>query len=164
MRRIVCTVSASVLLAGCAGMVSHSVPPGLAKQDVVARWGQPQAAYPLPNGGERLQYSLQPLGRRAWMVDMDASGHVAGTRQVLSEEDFHRIVVGQWTRDDVQREFGPPAVIDRVGGWSGPVMTYRWTDPTYIDRSYSIYLDGNNIVRRAHPWLEDIGGGSSDRS
>ena len=59
---------------------------------------------------------------------------------------------GAWTRRDVEREFGPPASIDAVGNWNGPILTYRWNDGT--DMFYWVYLDANNVVRRAHPGME----------
>ena len=63
-----------------------------------------------------------------------------------------QIQPGQWTRADVEREFGPPASIDAVGNWHGPIMTYRWNDGA--DMFYWVYLDGNNVVQRAHPGME----------
>jgi hypothetical protein len=156
MLKIVLSVSAAALLAGCA-FSPNSVRNGMPKDDVVARWGQPDAVYRLPDNGERLQYSMQPLGRRAWAVDLDSTGRVVSARQVLSEENFQRIVPGQWTRDDVQREFGPPALIVHVGSWNGPVMTYRWIDVVNTRKSFAVYLDANNVVQRAHAFPDDFG-------
>jgi hypothetical protein len=158
MRKFVLIVPAAVVLVGCAGFFGYTVPSGTSRDEVVSRLGQPSNVYRLPDGGERLQYSLQPLGRKAWMVDLDSGGRVVSARQVLSEESFERIVIGQWTREDVLREFGPPALVDRVVSWNGPVMTYRWRDPDNNRMSYSVYLDANNIVQRAHPWVDDTSG------
>ncbi len=120
----------------------------------MARTGQPTAVVPLPGGGERLQYSLQPFGQHAYMVDLDASGRVAQVRQALTESEFHRIQPGVWTGADVQREFGPPARLDGVSSWSGPVWTYRWRDAVNTDMFYHVYLDTQGVVRRAHPAME----------
>ena len=127
------------------------ITPGTPRADVIARMGTPTRVVPLANG-ERLQYSLQPAGQYAWMVDLDGAGRVQRVRQVLTAADFQRIVVGQWTRSDVEREFGPPARIDVVGSWSGPIMAYRWSDGS--DMFYWVYLDADNVVRRAHPGME----------
>jgi hypothetical protein len=104
--------------------------------------------------GERLQYSMQPFGHHAWMVDLDAAGRVVQARQVLTENNFHRIEPGKWTRDDVEREFGRPAWVDGVASWRGPIMTYRWRDLARADMFYWVYLDERNVVRRAHPGIE----------
>lgn len=148
------TLLAAVLLVACASPFNgFNVQPGTPRDAVIASMGRPTAVVPLPSGGQRLQYSLQPFGQYAWMVDLDAAGKVLRARQVLTDADFNRIQPG-WTRVDVEREFGPPAMIDRVASWPGPVMTYRWKDTVGSDMFYFVYLDQHQIVRRAHPGME----------
>ena len=144
------------LLAGCAGnpFTGYDIARGTPRDAVIARMGPPYRVVRLPEG-ERLQYSLQPYGQHAWMVDLDASGRVVQARQVLTEANFHRIQPG-WTREDVEREFGRPAWIDGVASWRGSVMTYRWRDVANSDMFYYVYLDEQGIVRRAHPGMEFI--------
>ncbi|HSV34765.1 MAG TPA: hypothetical protein VLI46_04370 [Ramlibacter sp.] len=156
MHRLI-TLLAVSLLAGCAGNPFHGygIQPGTPRQAVIERMGPPYRVVPL-SGGERLQYSLQPHGQHAWMVDLDAAGRVVQARQVLTEANFQRIVPGQWTRDDVEREFGRPAKVDGVASWRGPVMTYRWRDVVSSDMFYWVYLDERNVVQRAHPGMEFI--------
>jgi hypothetical protein len=146
----------TALLFGCAGSPfgGYDIAPGTPRDAVIARMGQPDRVVRLP-AGERLQYSLQPLGRYAWMVDVDGSGKVVQARQVLNANDFNRIQPG-WTRDDVEREFGRPAMVDTVSSWNGPVMTYRWRDQQRSDMFYWVYLDERNVVRRAHPGMDFI--------
>ena len=149
---------AVLLIAGCAGnpFGGYDMPAGTPRQAVLERMGAPQRVVRLPDGGERLQYSLQPVGQYAWMVDLDPSGKVVRSRQVLTAENFYRIEPGKWTRDDVEREFGRPAWIDGVASWKGPVMTYRWRDTANSDMFYWVYLDERNVVQRAHPGMEFI--------
>ena len=99
---------------------------------------------------------MQPYGRIAWMVDLDASGRVTQARQVLTECNFHRIEPGKWTREDVEREFGRPAWVDGVASWNGPVMTYRWRDLSNSNMFYHVYVDPQGVVQRAHPAIEHI--------
>lgn len=147
----------AALLFGCAGnpFNGYNVAPGTPREAVVARMGPPQRVVRVATG-ERFQYSLQPFGHHAWMVDLDAGGKVIQARQVLTEGDFHRIEPGKWTRDDVEREFGRPAWIDGVSSWNGAVMTYRWRDIVNTNMFYWVYLDPQNVVRRAHPGIEFI--------
>jgi hypothetical protein len=155
MKSIAAIAASAVLLAGCASAVGvGALAPGMPRDQVIARAGPPSAIVRLPGGAERLQYSLQPAGQFAWMVDLDASGKLVSARQVLTEGDFNRIVPGQWTRADVEREFGPPARIDGVASWNGPIMTYRWRDLQGADMFYWVYLDAQGVVRRAHPGME----------
>lgn len=146
-----------VLLTSLLGLVSCAlqpfggVMPGMSREDVLSRMGQPGAVVAIPQG-TRLQYSGQPTGQFAYMVDLDAAGRVLGARQVLNAGDFARIEPGRWTKGDVLREFGRPAMVERVASWQGDILTYRWYD--LQDLFYWVYLDGNQVVQRAHPGME----------
>ncbi len=153
--RAYAVLASALLLAACAHpWNSVNLPPGTPREAVIARAGQPVAVVPLPGGGQRLQYTLQPLGQYAFMVDLDASGRVVQSRQVLTEREFNRIEPGRWTIADVQREFGPPARVDGVASWSGPIWTYRWRDLGGADMFYYVYFDSRGVVQRAHPGME----------
>ncbi|RYG12136.1 MAG: hypothetical protein EON92_08965 [Burkholderiales bacterium] len=153
--RILAVALVAALLSACASnpFNAYAIQPGTPRDAVIARLGKPTRVVALP-AGERLQYSLQPFGQYAWMVDLDASGKALQARQVLTAAQFQRIEPGQWTRADVEREFGPPARVEEVASWKGPIMTYRWTDGS--DMFYSVYLDERNVVRRAHPGMEFV--------
>ena len=146
----------TLVLFGCANsMNAWNVAPGTPREEVVARAGPPARVVQLPDGNQRLQYTTQPMGHYAFMVDVDAAGKVVRSRQVMTPQEFQRIEPGQWTRADVEREFGPPAWVDGVGSWQGTVLTYRWkegNEPMF----YWVYLDPQGIVRRAHPGIEFI--------
>jgi hypothetical protein len=149
-------LAAALVLAGCAHPWNTvDIAPGTPRDQVLARAGQPARVVPLAGGGQRLQYTLQPLGRYAFMVDLDAAGRVVNARQVLTESNFQRIEPGRWTRDDVEREFGPPALVDHVTSFQGDVLTYRWAErnePMF----YWVYVDPRGVVQRAHPGMEFI--------
>jgi hypothetical protein len=162
LRILVAAAGAAIVLAlaGCA--TGYNLQPGASRDDVLKSMGRPTAIVPLPNGGERLQYSLQPAGQYAYMADLDASGRLVSLRQVLNANDFARlntVGIGQWTRADVEREYGPPARIEHVSRWTGDIMTYRWNEGPEMDRFYWVYLDPQNVVRRAHPGVETLRGG-----
>ena len=139
----------AVMLAGCA---FTPVQPGMSRAQVVASYGTPTRIVPLATGS-RLQYSRQPAGQSAVMVDLDAAGKVVVVREVLKQQEFLRIEPGQWTRGDVEREFGPPAWTDRVASWSGDIMNYRWRDSAQ-DMFFWVYLDANNRVQRTGQGIE----------
>lgn len=143
----------TLALAACANPWNTlNVAAGATPDQVVARAGQPTRVLPLPGGGERMQYTMQPLGQYAFNVDVDATGHVVRAQQVLTEANFNRIVPGQWTVADVEREFGPPARVDRVTSFNGNVLTYRWYNGS--DMFYFVYVDPNGVVQRAHQGME----------
>lgn len=154
LRKILFVMAVSLFwLGGCALHPFSAVKPGMTREEVIGRMGPPGAVVSIPQG-TRLQYSGQPTGQFAFMVDLDASGRVLSVRQVLNARDFARIEPGKWTRDDVLREFGRPTLVDRVASWPGDILTYRWYD--LQDLFYWVYLDSNQVVQRAHPGMEFV--------
>lgn len=143
---------AALWLAGCSVFPISSVKPGMSREEVTAVMGAPTAVVTLQQG-TRLQYSGQPGGQFAFMVDLDAAGRVASVRQVLTEKDFERITPGRWTEADVLREFGRPALVGRVASWNGDILTYRWYG--LQDMFYWVYLDGGRVVQKAHAGVEE---------
>jgi len=141
--------AALVLMAGCA---LTPVRPGMSRDDVLASYGQPTRVVSA-GSATRLQYSSQPAGQSVVMVDLDAAGKVTAVRQVMTPQEFSKIEPGQWTREDVEREFGPPARVDRVASWSGDIMNYRWRD-TVHDMYFWVYLDADNRVQRTGQGME----------
>lgn len=141
--------AAMLLLGGCA---IQAVQPGTSREDVTARLGAPSRVVSLASG-TRLQYSQQPAGQSAFMVDLDTAGRVVSAREVLNPAGFSRVVVGQWTREDAEREFGKPASIDHVASWKGDIMTWRWLNIDQ-DMLFWVYLDANNVVQRAGQGME----------
>ncbi|UUZ74394.1 hypothetical protein LP414_18015 [Polaromonas sp. P1(28)-13] len=127
--------------------------PGMSREDVISRYGTPSRVLPL-GAGTRLQYSGQPAGQTAVMVDLDAAGKVIRAREVLTQAEFSKIEIGKWMRADVEREFGRPASVDHVASWSGDIMTYRWLDGD-INKFFWVYLDAGNVVQRTGEGLED---------
>ncbi len=138
-----------LVLGACA--TGSAVQPGMSRDEVLARMGQPSRVWAL-DAGERLQYSRQPAGQQVFNVDLDARGRVVQWRQMLVAQEFQRITIGQWTRADVERAFGAPAFIDHAAHWPGDILTYRWSNGQ--DMFYWVYLDADNVVRRAEPGVQ----------
>lgn len=139
-------LAAALLLSACAAF--SPVTPGMSGDQVAARLGKPTRVLSM-GAGTRWQYAA---GQQAIMVDLDATGRVTSTRQVLNATDFANIEVGKWTRAQVEREFGPPAKVDRVASWPGDIMTYRWRE--FEDLLFWVYLDQNSVVQRTGQGLD----------
>jgi hypothetical protein len=137
------SVALMTLASGCA---VQSVQPGASREEVVSRYGTPSRVVALASG-TRLQYSQQPAGQSAVMVDLDATGRVTQVREVLNPAGFSAVVVGQSTREDTLRALGRPAMVDRVASWPGDILTYRWRDHD-LDMLYWFYLDASQVVQR----------------
>lgn len=152
MQWVVSALGAVVMLGGCAVELAR---PGMASQDVISQYGAPTRTVPLAGGGSRLQYSRQPAGQSVVMVDLDSAGKVVQSREVMTLQAFSSIVPGQWTRADVEREFGPPGSIGRTGNWPHDIMTYRWRDITQ-DKFYWVFLNSAGVVDRTQQGVEFI--------
>jgi hypothetical protein len=136
---------AGLALAGCAGMPER-LSAGASRADIVAALGPPTAEYRL-DAGVRLQYSRQPAGQHVFNLDLDADGRLLQRDQVMALPWFDRIGSDRWTRDDVMRTFGRPALVERVARFRGDVWTYRYLD-NGIARQAHVHIDPAGIVRR----------------
>src|SRR2546427_10126706 len=97
-------VVAILLMAGCA---FTAVKPGMSREEVMAHYGKPSRVLPL-GAGTRLQYSTQPAGQTAGIVDLDAAGKGVTARQGLNRGAFSTKERGKWGRRGSGRGFGGP--------------------------------------------------------
>jgi hypothetical protein len=123
---------------------------GSSRNQTLMQLGAPTAAYALPNGGERLQYSRAPAGFEVSNVDLDANGRVVSIRQEMDERLFDRTIrVGVWREADVLRTYGKPFEVSRVSSFDGTVWVWRFKTLN-APRLLNIYLDPAGVVQRYH--------------
>lgn len=146
MIKIVTHAIVAVMLAGCA-LGTPALRPGQSEAEVLAAMGKPTGRYTLPAGAQRLEYAHGPFGRVTWMVDLDASGRVTGTAQVLQARYFAQVIEGM-SREDLLRLLGRPA--DRAREWQGR-ETWSWRFETYDCEWFRVTLSAQQRV---------LGGGS----
>lgn len=134
-------------IAGCATDPSR-LPLGSTRAEAVQQMGQPTATYPMPGGGERLQYSRAPSGYQVNNVDLDAAGRVVAVTQAL-DNPIHDspIVIGQWREADVLRTFGRPYQVTRVTSFGGPIWSWQFMDLS-MPRLFYVYFDPDGVVVR----------------
>jgi hypothetical protein len=143
---------AAACLASCA---VERAPLGSTRAQVIDSYGQPTRVVPLADG-TRLQYSRQPMGQSAVMVDLDKTDRVTSVHQALANETFAKVEIGKWTRETAEREFGPPAFVQHFASWQkgkGDVLTYRWKDASQ-DMFFYVYLDLANVVQQVGQGME----------
>jgi hypothetical protein len=139
-----------LLLAGCAGN-PDALPSGTPRDKVLATYGMPTAIWPLLQGegrSERLQYSNQPWGQQVYNVDLDSSGRVATTAQVMTQAAFAAVLIDTWRTQDVQRTFGKPALVARVHSFDGIVWSYRYAEPFGLNKQFHVFIDATGLVKR----------------
>lgn len=136
----------ALALAGCAGEPTR-LPPHTSKAEALQRLGPPTAAYALPNGAERLQYSRAPAGFEVNNVDVDAAGRVVSVRQELDEGLFGQTIQpGVWREADVLRSYGRPFEIGQVSSFRGAIWTWRYKAQNN-HRLLHIYIDPQGLVQ-----------------
>ncbi|MEJ8811094.1 hypothetical protein WKW77_08435 [Variovorax ureilyticus] len=157
----VIVVLCSALLAGCASDPSR-LPLGVDRAQALQQLGPPTSVYPMPDGGQRLQYSYGPAGFAVFNVDVDATGHVRSVRQELNEGLFGSTIrPGEWRVEDVLRTYGPPYEQSRVTSFDGVVWSWRYLQINnrrflyiYIDPTGRVdhYNVGDDLLDRRWRW------------
>ena len=142
-------LTAALLALALSGCSTFRGPhPGTPLTEVTARLGQPKASYPDPDGSQWLEYRGQPMGQFQHMAHVGADGRLLSYEQVLTSENFARVKVNDWTRDQVLRNFGRPAEVsrDRASGYE--VWSYRYKEDGVWNSFMNIYFNGRGVVRR----------------
>lgn len=135
-------------LAGCAAYGPGELKPGDSESAVIQRMGPPTARHTMTEGVTRLVFARGPEGQHTWMVELGRDGRVLRWHQALGEVAFERITPGL-TANDLLRDFGPPAVRQRVG-WQ-PQEVWSWRYPTLDCRWFQVTLDaGRRVIQTGY--------------
>jgi len=142
--RFLLAATVPLLLASCATYAPRELHAGQGEDEVLRQLGPPTGRYALANGTARLEFARGPFGKVTYMVDLDAQGRVLQWQQVLTEENFNRVLAGE-PREQLLRELGRPSQT-RPGGWQGgQVWSWRY-DPQWICQWFQVSLDDAGVV------------------
>lgn len=136
----------TAVLAGCSSFRQPAAGTSLA--EVTSRLGQPSATYPDPDGSQWLEYRGQPMGQFQHMAHVGADGRLLSYEQVLTSENFARVKVNDWTRDQVLRNFGRPAESTRDRATGYDVWSYRYKQDGVWNSFMNIYFNARGVVRQ----------------
>jgi hypothetical protein len=139
---------AAVSLSACAPLFRQPPPAGAPLAAVTAALGQPAASYPEPDGGQVLEYRGQPMGQFQHMARIGPDGRLVSYEQVLTSENFAKVKVDHWTKDDILRNFGRPAEISRVYFHDYEVWSYRYKEAGVWNSLMSVHFDHQGVVRQ----------------
>ena len=142
----VATLTAALVLGGCAAFMRETPHPGEPRAEVVAKLGPPSAVYPDPPG-QVLEYATGPMGQSTWMARIGPDGRLLSFEQVLTGEKFATIKVGAANKQDVLRIIGRPAETGylRLGDYE--VWSYRYKESNVWDSMMHVHFDRGGIVR-----------------
>lgn len=134
---------AAVLVAACASYGTGSVRVGQTEAELVADMGPATGRYPLPQGGQRLEFARGPYGKHTFMVELGADGLVRRWEQVLSEAQFNQIVPGM-TTDELRFRIGRPGEVSGI--WRGAsVWSWRYETPFCQWFRVTVEPDGHHV-------------------
>jgi hypothetical protein len=135
-------------LSACAPLFRQPPPPGASLGEVTAALGQPAASYPDAGGGQILEYRGQPMGQFQHMARISPDGRLVSFEQVLTSENFAKVKIGQWTKDDILRNYGRPAEVSRVAFHNYEVWSYRYKEAGVWNSMMSVHFDQNGVVQQ----------------
>ena len=95
-------------LSGCASPGSFT-PQQSTITDVRARMGSPTDIRFAPNGDELWEYATGPRGTETYLFRFAKDGRVKAITQLLTEEQFGKIIPGQTTKTAVRDLLGQPS-------------------------------------------------------
>ena len=146
--KLATAVALILTLSACAPLVRRGPAVGTPLAEVTARLGKPTAVYPEPDGGQVLEYRGQPMGQFQHMARIKPDGTLASFEQVLTSENFGKVKVDQWTKDDILRHFGQPAEISAVGFHNYEVWSYRYKEAGVWNSMMHVHFDQQGVVRQ----------------
>jgi hypothetical protein len=101
-------LAVALALTACDPQKIRELEEGLSSEaDVRARFGEPEKVWDAPLGARILEYNRQPEGARNYMITIGADGKMSALRQVLTPQNFARVVPGMMM-EDVRRMLGKP--------------------------------------------------------
>jgi hypothetical protein len=157
--RAAALVLAALSLSACAPLFRQPPPAGAPLAAVTAALGKPAASYPEPDGGQVLEYRGQPMGQFQHMARIGPDGRLVSYDQVLTNENFAKIEIGRWNRDDVLRHFGRPAEVVRSRLDEGEIWSYRYKEEGLWNSMMNVDLNARGTVLRVFkspdPLLDD---------
>jgi hypothetical protein len=136
-----------LVLSACASDPSR-LAVGSSRAQALQQLGKPTATYPLPDGGERLQYSREPYGSEVVNVDVNGAGQVVAVRSVLAAPMVDNpIQIGKWREADILRTYGKPIQASHVESFDGTVWSWH-IQQNYMPYLFYVYFDPAGVAVR----------------
>ncbi len=152
-----CLISGLVLtLAGCDPQRIAELEEGVATEaDVRARFGEPEkvweasdmASTPSPGaaaapGARTFEYNRQPQGMVNYMITIGPDGKMSALRQVLSPQNFAKIVPGM-AMEQVRKTLGKPMKITPYAAQQQTNYDWRYLNPPNTAMVFTVVFDSD---------------------
>ena len=147
------------LLTGCAGP-RGIVPAQSTLTDVRASLGSPTDIRFDQNGEELWEYARGPMGTETYLIRASKDGRVKSVTQLLTEEQFGKIVPGQMTKADVRHLLGRPS--DQAFLYNGTSWSWR-VDLKPRTGHFVVRFRPDDVVEEALVLIDITDGDRGDR-
>ena len=154
MRKLFLTIACSLpLLAGCA--MFQKPYPGMQEAELTAIRGKPDFEYQ-EGDRRRLEWSATEMGQYAYMAEIGPDGRLVSFEQVLTDERFASLRIGQSTQADVIRTVGHPPGWNRWVFEDGERWSYRYKENGVWDAMMTVYFDRNGVVEAMRSYIDPL--------
>ncbi|ARU04789.1 outer membrane protein assembly factor BamE [Comamonas serinivorans] len=146
---------AAALLAGCDQQRIAELQPGVSTEaDVRLKFGEPEAVWD-GAGGERIfEYNRQPEGKVNYQIAMGTDGRLVAVRQVLTADNFRRVVPGM-RMEEVRKLLGKPARVTPYTLKREVTYEWRYIEPPNQNMVFSVdFDDGQYTVKQAASMID----------
>ncbi len=145
-------------LAACAG-VRSVVPEQSTLSTVHQSLGSPTDIRFDRNGDELWEYARGPMGMETHLIRAGDNGRVKSVTQLLTEEQFAKVVPGQMTKADVRHLLGRPS--DQAFLYNG--TSWSWRVDLKPETGHFVVRFGPNDVVVDKIILIDMSDGNGDK-
>ena len=150
-------------LVGCDQQRIAQLEEGVATEaDVRARFGEPEkiwdasdmAAVPQPGaaaepGARTLEYNRQPAGQVNYMITIGPDGKMSALRQVLTEQNFARVLPGM-PMEQVRKLLGKPMKITPYALKRETHYDWRYLNSPQTPKVFTVVFDPDLRVTRSY--------------
>lgn len=146
MRRILPLSTLGIfVLSACTSL--SDMPTGTSLIDLEQKFGAPSISCPAENPN-RFVWSMQPMGQKAWGVDINAQQQLTEVAQVLTDQHFALLSKDTWDKNQVLCYFGPPAQKMTLPyyGVNKQVWAYRYKQYNSWDSMMYLYFNDAGVV------------------
>lgn len=121
-------LTGALIIGGCAGYAPSKDFIGLTRSEIIAILGTPNPVPADLDSAARLDFPRGPYGKHTYAVYFDAQGIATKYRQLLTDEDFAKIVPGL-DESEVVDLIGISKIRFGLARDRGYVWTYRYETP-----------------------------------
>ena len=146
-------------LAGCDSQRIAELEEGVATEaDVRARFGEPEkvwlpadmATLPQPGaaaepGARTFEYNRQPAGKTNYMITIGADGRMSALRQVLTPQNFAKVLPGM-RMEQVRKMLGKPMKVTPFALKQETHYDWRYLNPPNTARIFTVVFDQELLV------------------